>query len=417
MSTTLDRRSTDLGAVDPGGSRHRGRRSAVGLTDGYVVAGTAHGAVRAFDRETLTEAWQTEGTDGSVVNVTTLPDGVAVGERGPAGAVRVYNADGTSRWRYEAAADVGEPQRDTRFFLPFVVDIVADGDRVAGADRLYAATRRYERRGDRPEGERRHFESVVYAFEDDGKIAWRYRTDASPISLDVRDDRVAVAFNRCTGNHQQGLVVLDAADGTERLTWDPGVDGQRRVGDVSLLAEGAVVTSHGDYRGYALDREGSVRWRVDLATPREVDGETVYAYPNHVFATESGVLFLTGNTYPEEGRETEVNHPEDHTAFGYTPGGDRRWTAPVGGFANEIAGEDGVVATPCAQNFRRREADAHGCRLFDVREGPLETIETEGIATAAAVDGEAVATVEEPVVYHDEGVEHGAYRLHAVGRC
>jgi len=407
MSSTLDRRATDLGPADPAGSRHRGRRSAVALTDEYVVAGTAAGAVRAFDRGTLAESWCRDDGSGSVVSAVTLSGGLAVGERSPEGAIRAYDTDGTRQWRYETAGDVGDPQKDTRFFLPFVVDLAAAGDR------LYAATRRYERRGDRPEGERRHFESVVYAFESDGTVAWRYRTDGSPISLDTRGGRVAVAYNRCPGDHQRGLVVLDAGDGRERWDWDPGTDGQRRIGDVSLLEEGAVVTSHGDYRGYAL-AGGGVRWRADLATPRAVDGETVYAYPNHVHATAGGAVFVTGNTYPEEGRETDARHSEEHTAFGYSPDGERRWTAPVGGFANGIGAAGSAVAVPCAQNFRRRDPGTHACRLFDVRDGSRETVRTDGIVTATATDGRTVAAVEEPVVYHDEGTEHGSYRVHAL---
>jgi outer membrane protein assembly factor BamB len=408
MSNTLDRRAADLGPADPAGSRHRGRRSAVALADEYVVAGTADGAVRAFDRGTLAEAWRRDGDGGSVVSAVTLSGGLAVGERGPEGTIRAYENDGTLRWRYETAGDVGDPQKDTRFFLPFVASLAAAGDR------LYAAARRYERHGDRPEGERRRFESTVYAFEGDGTVAWRYRTDASPISLDARGGRVAVAYNRCPGDHQRGLVVLDAGDGRERWAWDPGTRGQRRVGDVSLLAEGAVVTSHGDYRGYALAGSGDVRWRADLATPRAVDGETVYAYPNHVHAAAGGAVFVTGNTYPEEGRETDARHPGEHTAFGYGPEGERRWTAPVGGFANGIGAAGSTVAVPCAQNFRRRDPGTHACRLFDVRDGGRETVGTDGLVTAAATDGRTVAAVEEPVVYHDEGTEHGSYRVHAL---
>jgi len=410
MSSTLDCGTVDLGALDPGGSRHRGRRSAVALTDDVAVAGTADGTLRAFDRESLGAVWTTDATDGSVVSLATTTDGVVAGDRGRSGSIRAFEEDGTLCWHYETATDVGNPQKDTRFFLPFVSALTTAGSRI------YAATRRYERRGDRPEGQRRHFESVVYAFEADGTVAWRYRTDASPIALDAGDGRVAVAYNRCTGDHQRGMVVLDAEDGNERWSWDPGTDGQRRVGDVSLLSSGAVVTSHGDYCGYALGDGGEVRWRAELATPRDIDGETVYAYPNHVHATDEGVLFVTGNTYPEAGRETDVNHPEEHTAIGYGTDGDRYWSSSVGGFATGIDASGGTVAVPSGQNFRRREADTHGCRLFDARDGHRETIETDGITTAAAIDGSAVAAIEEPVVYHDEGVEHGTYALHLVGR-
>ncbi|MFC6770525.1 transcriptional regulator, partial [Halorubrum pallidum] len=54
----------------------------------------------------------------------------------------------------------------------------------------------------------------------------------------------------------------------------------------------------------------------------------------------------------------------------------------------------------------------HGLRLFDAATGPETSLETDGVVTAVALDGDAFAAVEEPVVYHDEGTERGTYRLH-----
>lgn len=403
MSDARERRVASLGSVDPAGSRHQGRRSAVALTDRDAIVGTADGTVVAFDRDSLTERWRAPGDEtASVVSLDRLDDLVLVGERGPRGTVRAYDETGTERWRYETATDVGTQQQDTRFFRPFVVDVASDGDR------WYAAARRYERRPDAEQT--RQFESVVYAFERDGTEAWRYRTDASPISLATDGERIAVAYNRCPGTHQRGLVVLDS-DGREAWSWDPGTDGQRRVGDVSLLDGDVVLTCHGDYHGYRLSAGGAVEWSAPLATPQTIDDETVYAYPNHVHATERGVVFVTGNTYPEEGREATALHPDEHTAFGYGTDGSRRFRADVEGFASELAADGDRVAVPCAQNFRRRDPDAHGCRCLDVADGHLATVGVDGVATAAAVD-DAVAVVEEPVVYHDDGEERGRYRLH-----
>jgi len=251
----------------------------------------------------------------------------------------------------------------------------------------------------------------VYALAADGSVRWRYRADASPVSLSVRGDRVAVAYNRCPGDHRRGLVVLDAADGAERWSWDPPAGGDRRVGDVSLLPDGAAVASHADHRGYRVDRDG-VRWSADLATTESVGDERLYAYPNHVHATERGVAFVTGNTYPEAGRETDGVHPDAHTVFGYDPAGRCRWTAAHGGFAGEVAAAGDRIVVPAAQAFRVRDAGSHGCFVADLVDGPRAERSVEGVPTAVATDDEAVATVEEPVVYHDEGVEHGAYRLH-----
>ncbi|MEF8862516.1 MAG: PQQ-binding-like beta-propeller repeat protein [Haloarculaceae archaeon] len=403
MSDVLERRTVELGEVEPARSRHAGRRSAVVLTDDLVVTGTATGDVIAHDRTTLEERWRAgTGTEmTSVVSAESFDDGVVAGERGPAGTIRFYDSGtGELRWQYATESDVGSPQKESRFFLPFVVDVTTDDDR------LYVASRRYER-----DGERRSFTSRVYAFDHAGDVVWTYETDASPIGLDTDGRRLAIAYNRCPGTHQHGLVVLDTVTGTVRYDWDPGTEGQRRVGDVSLVEDGVVVASHGDYRGYRLHEEGAERWRVDLATPMEVDGKTLYAYPNHVHATTDGVVFVTGNTYSTGSRETRSLHSREHTALGYTSDGERAWTASVGGFASELDADGACVAVPGAQHFRTRDADLHGLRLFDVETGPETSLETDGIVTAVTLDDETFAAVEEPVVYHDDGTERGAYRL------
>jgi hypothetical protein len=450
--STAERATADLGAVDPARSRHAGRRSAVALPDSAVVVGTAAGEVRAFDRpepgtsgssvsgarpsgpvvsesegldpgtdryepaRALDERWRAASPvdDTAVVAAVPFTDGVAVGERGPEGGVACYDLrTGERRWRYAAADDVGDPTKRSRFQLPYVVDLatgtvpVEDGEWNDGEEpRLYAAARRYERGGDG-----RAFASAIYAFDANGGVVWRRETDASPVSLDVRGGRLGVAYNRCPGDHQHGLVVHDATSGAVESRWDPDTDGERRVGDVALLDDGAAVTSHADYRGYRLDADGNERWAVDLATPTDVDGETLYAYPNHVHATADAAVFVTGNTYSTDGRETSSLHPDEHTAFGVTPSGDRRWRDPVGGFAGEIAVDDRALAVPVAQHFRERDAGVHGIVGFDATAGRRRTIDTHGIVTAVARDGRTVAAVEEPIVYHDDGTERGDYRL------
>ncbi|UIO99843.1 PQQ-like beta-propeller repeat protein [Halobaculum sp. CBA1158] len=438
------RRSLD--AVDPCGSRQRGRRSAVALLPELVVVGTAGGDLRAFERDgdggLGSERWRVAGEE-PVVALAPFDGGVLAGTRGERGLLRLVDADGTERWRVEAAADVGSPAKETRFWYPFVAALATDGDRA------YAAARRYERRsgGDDGDGETdsaRRFESVVYAVEPDGTVAWRSPARASPIALATDGDRLAVAYNRCPepAAHDAGLVVLDAAAGDERLRWDPRVgvgsdaatpagrdadsgtaDRGRAVGDVALTPDGYAVASHADRRGYLLDRDGGVTATLELgatATCDPADGgepERAYAYPNHVVAGDGVVAFVLGNTFPVEGRETDARHPAEHTAVGVDPDGTERWRAPVGGFAHHVASDGDALAVPTAQHFRERDPSVHGVRLIDLADGRAQRRRTEGVAAAVALGGEAVAAVEEPVAYHDGDADgHGAYRLHGWGR-
>lgn len=384
----------DLGEIEPCGSRQAGRRSGAALTPAGPVAGLANGAVRAFDFEGR-KRWCVDGT-GSAITLVPFDGGVLVGERSARGGIRLL-ADGEERWRHDAADILGDPTKETRFFLPMVVDSAVAGDTA------YVAARRYERRDDG-----RHFESSIYALAPDGTVRWRYDADASPISLAPFGEGVAVAYNRCPGTHNDGVVVL-GADGESRWRWDPDRSAARRVGDVAAADGDIVVTSHADYRGYRLS-EGDVVWRADLGTPLS-DGDEVYTYPNHVHADGSGVVFFTGNSFPEEGRETDDRHPNEQSAFGYTPDGERRWCAEVGGFSHEIATDGSRVLAPVAQHFRNRDPGVHGARHFDVSEGRLSSEQRAGVVTAAALDGERRALIEEPVRYHDDGTVRGEYAM------
>jgi hypothetical protein len=124
------------------------------------------------------------------------------------------------------------------------------------------------------------------------------------------------------------------------------------------------------------------------------------------------VVFVTGNTYPTEGREAARRHPNEHTALGYTPDGERRWRTPVGGFASEVTGDGERVLVPGAQNFREREPVDHGLWTVDAQNGREDRVPTAGVLTAVAATPESVAAVEEPVAYHDGDGTLGAYRLH-----
>jgi hypothetical protein len=384
-----------LGNVDPCGSRQAGRRSGVTLTEAGPVVGLADGTVRAVD-DAGTERWRIVG-EGSAVTLEPFGGGILVGERSARGGVRLL-ADGTERWRHDAAEVIGAPTKDTRFFLPMVVDAAVAGETA------FVAARRYERR----DGGRR-FESVVYALAPDGTVRWRYDADASPVSVAAHEGGVAVAYNRCPGAHDDGLVVLDG-NGAVRWTWNPDGEGDRRVGDVATLDDGVVAAGHADYRGYRLDG-GAVEWRVDLGRPVDRGADRVYTYPNHVHAGDSGVVFLTGNTFPEDGRKTAAHHPREQTALGFGPDGSRQWSADVGGFAHEVAADGDRLLVPVAQHFRDRDPSVHGWRLFDVADGCRESGNCGGVATAAALDGSRRVVVEEPVRYHDGETVHGRYAL------
>ena len=416
-------RSVPLGDIETARSRHMWTRSAVHVAEGgdLVVTGEWDGTVTArevgsdSDSKSLEARWTAAHPDHAV-GIATLEAGsdegdetVVVAGRGETGTIAAYDAaTGERRWRYDTVDDLGEAVKDTVFYLPYVVALESGTD-ADGNERLYAAARRYER-----DGETRRWYSTVYAFDPDGTVRWSYETDASPIAidLDADGDRLAVGYNRCMGDHDNGLVVLETDSGDLAWTWDPGTEGDRRVGDVSFDGDSIAVSSHGDKRGYLLGPGGAERWRVDLAVETEIEDETLYAYPNHAYATDGRVTFVTGNTYAVESRETESRHPNEHRIATFDADGELAWDDQVRGFVHGLAADGETIVAPCAQNFRVRDPETHAVRRFGLESGPQRVERLAGIATAAAVDDGTLAAIEEPVAYHDEGETRGEYALH-----
>ncbi|WP_440769700.1 outer membrane protein assembly factor BamB family protein [Natronorubrum sp. DTA28] len=414
---SLEFQSIPLGEIETARSRHMWTRSAVHVASGgdLVVTGEWDGTVTAreigSDSESLEVRWTVDHPDHAVgiktLGETTNGDGtVVVAGRGETGTIAAYDAaTGEQQWRYDTVDDLGEAVKETVFYLPYVVACETD----AAGETLYAAARRYER-----DGETRQWHSTVYAFEPDGSVRWTYETDASPITIELDDagERLAVGYNRCMGDHDTGLVVLETETGDLEWTWDPGTEGDRRVGDVSFDGDSIAVSSHGDKRGYLLGPGGAERWRVDLAVETDLDDETLYAYPNHATANDGRVTFVTGNTYAVESRETERRHPNEHRIATFDVDGELCWDNEVRGFVHGLDGDGNTVVAPCAQNFRVRDPETHAVRWFDRESGPIGIERLEGIATAAAAADGTLAAIEEPVEYHDEGQTRGEYALH-----
>ncbi|WP_254523504.1 PQQ-binding-like beta-propeller repeat protein [Natrinema caseinilyticum] len=406
-------RSVPLGEIEPARSRHMWTRSAVDVAESgdLVVTGEWDGTVTARDADSLAARWTADHPDHAVGIASIAGDDaetIVVAGRGETGTIAAYDAEtGDRRWRYDTVDDLGEAVKDAVFYLPYVValEIGTDAD---GNEVFYAAARRYER-----DGEIRRWHSAVYALEADGTVRWSYGTDASPIALDLDADgeRLAVGYNRCMGDHDTGLVVLETEAGGVEWTWDPGTVGDRRVGDVSVDGKSIAVSSHGDKRGYLLGPGGAERWSVDLACETEIDGETLYAYPNHVTASDDRVAFVTGNTYAKASRETENRHPNEHRIVAFDGLGEFVWEDELRGFVHGLGVGGERIVAPCAQNFRVRDPETHGVRWFDLDRGDGGTADVDGIATAAAVDSGTVAVVEEPVEYHDDGETRGEYAL------
>ena len=402
-----DRRTVELGDIEPARSRHMWTRSSVALAESRMIVGQWDGTITAIDPESLTTVWRVDHGE-SPAGLIVDGDHVVAAGRGETGRIAAYDTDtGSEAWAYATENDLGSPSSERVFEQPYVVDCVA------GDNAVFAAARRYER-----DGETRRWHSVIVAVDGDGGLNWRFVVDASPIAVDLDEtgDRLAVGYNRCLGDHDDGLVVLDTATGDPAWRWDPGTKGDRRVGDVSFDGGRLAVASHGDKRGYLLDAEsGDKLWRVDLAVETAVGEERLYAYPNHAYAHNGRVAFLTGNTYPIEGREAEGRHPNDHRIAAFDGDGTALWDGDLAGFVHGVGTDGDRLAVPSAQNFRERDPAGHALRRFDLSRGGVAVEGFAGIPTAAAIDDGRVAIVEEPIIYHDEGVEHGAYRVHLDG--
>jgi len=399
----LERSKTEhtLGDVEPAGSRQNWRRSAVAVTDDRVVAGTASGTISAFHADGTPQWSVSDGPDTPIVSLSLTDELIIAGHRGPEGRVRVLSAEtGTVQWEYVTAEDVGSPTDETLFAQPYVVDS-AHVD-----DLLVVASRRFER-----DGSSRQWSSVVYGFELDGSLRWAVDAERSVTGFDIGSEVVAIGYNRCPAG-DEGLVVLEKATGEKRFSWTQERDGDRAVGDVAVTDAGVLVASHADKYGYLLDWDGNESWRVNLGGEQSVGDENIYSYPNHVAVSDGTALFVTGNTFATDTRDPAHEHPAEHTTVSVDlETGEFQWKYHHGGFAREIATGEALVAVPSAQQFRVRDSDTHRVHLLDATSGTGQSVALAGIPAALDFDGHSLAAIEEPIEYHDEGIERGTYQL------
>lgn len=343
------------------------RRSAprLAVAGALVVVARRDGTVTAFEDDTLEPRW-TISTPGRIREIDVLEDVavVATDREGTATIAAYALADGRRRWRY----DVPDSAEDGSG-APRVVALESDT-----RDRSYAAVRRV---GD---GGR---SGTVLAFDRDGRVRWRYGTDASPVALDAaeRGDRLAVGYDRCPGAHDNGLVVLGTDAGELAWTWDPGTAGDRRVSDVSFDGDAVAVASCGDGRGYLLEDGGAERWRVVLGT------ET--AVPTRAYAHDGRAAFVT---------ETAARREPDHRITTFHGEASPLWTAPGRGSVDGLATDGDVLVVLCSgvSNVETRSV-----RRFGLETGSVEAVGLEGDVTAAAIGRGTIAMIERSRSFRD----------------
>ncbi|AGB36936.1 hypothetical protein Natoc_1098 [Natronococcus occultus SP4] len=325
----------------------------------FVVVARRDGTVTAFEDDSLESRWTT-ATSGRIHELAVCGDVavVATGCEGTATVAAYALEDGRRRWQYDVSPPDGDDVGASR------VVALEDG----ATDRLYAAVRRV---GD---GRR---SGTVLAFDRDGRVRWRYGTDASPVALAAteRGDRLAVGYDRCPGAHDNGLVVLETDAGELAWTWDPGTAGDRRVSDVAFDGDTVAVASCGDGCGYLLTDGGAERWRVPFGTE---DGARA---PTHAYAHDGRAVFAVE---PIEHRDT------DHRIVAVDGDGGALWTASgrgrIDGFATN---GDVLVPRPVGA-----DVDTHAVRRFVLETGSAEDVRLDGTVTAATVGEGTIAVIE-----------------------
>lgn len=218
------------------------------------------------------ERW-TALEDGTVVTATPHSDGGAVlGTKG--GVVASVDADGAVRWRQGIdGAVVGRPAVAGDAVLAGTGE---DDDVRPSVVRLYADTGAVDWRVT-DEDATEDYDDVAgiavvddvayvgytngvaaYALEDGAK-QWGAHANLStsrPGSLLVGDDRVYV-------HRSPGLAAYDRATGAEAWFFEPFDDFQTRL----IPGDGVLYAGSGDSSVYAIERDGSERWRTQIAGP------------------------------------------------------------------------------------------------------------------------------------------------------
>ncbi|NHN43363.1 PQQ-binding-like beta-propeller repeat protein [Halorubellus sp. JP-L1] len=211
--------------------------------------------------------------EDTVVTATPLPDGGAVlGTKG--GDVAAVDADGAVRWRQGIdGAVVGRPAVADDAVIAGTGD---DDDVRPSVVRLNADTGDVDWRVTDEDATADYDDAVGIAVVDD--VAYvGYTNGVAAYALDggakqwgahanlnlSRPDSLLVGDDLVYAHRSPGLAAYDRATGAEAWFFEPFDDFQTRL----VPGDGVVYAGSGDASVYAIERDGSERWRTQIAGP------------------------------------------------------------------------------------------------------------------------------------------------------
>jgi outer membrane protein assembly factor BamB len=274
----------------------------------------------------------------------------------------------------------------------------------------------------------------LYAINTDGSERWRFKTGGKVYSSSpaISADGVIYVGSR------DGLYAVNI-DGSKR--WRFGMEGG--FSSPAIGADGAIYVGSGDGHLYAVNVDGSERWRfqtgeVSVPTPVRGSDHVVYVVMATVFSSPAigadGVIyvgawdynlyainadgserwrFLTGDAIyssPSVGADGIIHvGSSDSNLYAVNVDGSERWRFQVGDslFSSPVIGTNGVVYVGCRDNHLYA-VNVDGSERWQFRTGgnvdSSPAIDSDGVIYVGSDDGHLYAI-------NDEGSERWRFRI------
>ncbi|SES68884.1 PQQ-like domain-containing protein [Methanococcoides vulcani] len=397
----------------------------------YLCIGTHNGHLRIINVVEGNEIFDEKISEGNIMCMEFSPDSSSlyVTEKSIDGFIYCFDINGTQRWKFRIADDLGSDLK----YMPSVRKVVFDSD-----GNVYAAGSRY---CGWVSGTFK-YSARVYSLDPEGNLLWKFpdseNMDSGVSWIDATPDGEYVVFSTANFGKSEkwkdGTVhVLNGESGEELWNYkipplEPYFKSVSVWYSTTITPDGNYVTSlASDGRGYLFNNKEILQtgnsepvWQKNISTPITVSGIPIYGSANYGYNVNDSIIFSVGSTFSKaKDKDAPIEHPGGNSLYVYDLDGNLLWKWRVEGYTGELGIADPYLVAPISQNLVTNNLDVHGVYVFDMSKNGgatsklVNVYRTEGITIAADIspDGRYIAAFEAPARLEDGSVI-GDYKVH-----
>ncbi|WP_292390480.1 PQQ-binding-like beta-propeller repeat protein [Methanosarcina sp. UBA5] len=403
----------------------------------YLAIGTQGGALKLIELATGEKVWEKQLVkgiaDARISDIEFSEDGkhLIVGEDSPDAFIHCFDLNGNDIWKFGAGQDLGSDLDH----MPAMKKIKLDskGNIYVAASRACGYI-----------GEKYKYLAMVYSFDPEGKMRWKFPEselmDSGVTWIDTTPDGKYSVFgtNSFTNADKWKEGTVHALDGnTGKEDWNYSIPPLEPFFDYTAIWYSTQITPDGkdiitmtsDGRAFLFNNSRimetgtpKIEWQENISTPIVVSGVPIYGSANYAYIVNNTLIFSIGSTFSKDkNNDVPIEHPNGNSLFAYDSDGNLLWKWRVDGYAGECALNDRYLVVPIAQNLVTEDRNVHGVYVFDVSKSGgsnsklVQIYNTKGITVAADIspDGKYIAALEAPARL-DDGTVLGEYKVHVL---